>query len=171
MKKEKGLLAVFNHPDPLLEAIKKVRKTGIKKMDAQTPFAIHGIEAVMGIKRSWIPWATLFLGLTGWCLGFLFQAWTHSVAWPLIIGGKPYISWSALIPITFESMILIGGVGTVIILFAVCRLPSYSKQVLDPRLTDDRFGLFIDESDSKYDESKLKKILKECHAEEVKNIY
>ncbi|MBI2339618.1 MAG: DUF3341 domain-containing protein [Deltaproteobacteria bacterium] len=167
---EKGLLAIFDHPDGLLSAVKKVRHLGVKKLDAFTPYAVHGLEQAVGLKRSWIPYATLGLGLTGWCLGFLFQAWTSAVDWPLNVGGKPLISWPAFIPITFESMVLIGGVLTTLILFAACRLPNMSRAALDPRLTDDRFGLFVDETDPCFDEAILRRLLKECHVEEIKNI-
>ena len=169
-KKEKGILAIFDHPDGLLAAVKKVRYAGIRKLDAFTPYAIHGLDTTMGLKRSWIPYATLVLALTGWCLGFLFQAWTSAIDWPLNVGGKPYVSWPAFIPITFESMVLIGGVLTTLILFIACGLPNRKLPALDPRFTDDRFGLFIDKTDPYFDETKLRHLLKECDAEEIKNV-
>ncbi|MBI4125872.1 MAG: DUF3341 domain-containing protein [Deltaproteobacteria bacterium] len=169
-KKEKGILAIFDHPNRLLAAVKKVRQAGIRKLDTFTPYAIHGLDHAAGLKRSWIPYATLILSLTGWCLGFLFQAWTSAVDWPLNVGGKPFVSWPAFIPITFESMVLIGGVSTVLILFITCGLPNRKLPALDPRFTDDRFGLFVDKNDPYFDEAKLRHLLKECDAEEIKNV-
>ena len=101
MRKQKGILAIFEDPDSLKDAASKVHRMQIKKFDAYTPFAIHGLEKAMGLKRSWIPWATLFLGLVGWCLGFYFQVWTMAIDWPVNVGGKPYISLPAYIPLTF----------------------------------------------------------------------
>ena len=170
MRKQKGILAIFEDPDSLKDAASKVHRMQIKKFDAYTPFAIHGLEKAMGLKRSWIPWATLFLGLVGWCLGFYFQVWTMAIDWPVNVGGKPYIAWPAYIPITFESMVLIGGVSTVLILFAVCKLPNWFRPVLDKQLTNDRFGLFISEDDPNFSVTVLNRILKESGAEEIKEI-
>ncbi|MBX7147671.1 DUF3341 domain-containing protein [bacterium] len=168
--KEKGILAVFNDQHQLLDAIKKVRAMGITKMDAFTPFPIHGIEDAMGLKRSWIPWATLVYGLTGATLAFTFETWTSAFDWPLNIGGKPFISWPAFIPITFEGGILIGGVLTVLTLFGVMKLPCFSKPVLDVRLTNDHFGLMIEDADPKFNEDKLSNAFKECHVVDIKKI-
>lgn len=167
---EKGLLAVFDRQQGLLDAACKMRELKIKKMEAFTPFPVHGLDSAMGLKRSWIPWSTLCYGLAGAGLLFFFQYWTHAVDWPLIIGGKPYFSWPAYIPITFEGMVLLGGVLTTITLFGTLKLPNFFKKVLDERLTDDHFGLFIDERDAHFDAGKLTGILKESGAKEIKQI-
>ena len=170
MSNEAGLLAVFGHPDDLVHAIKKVRGLGLKMFEAYTPFPVHGLEQAMGLKRSWIPYATLVLALTGWCLGFYFQYWTMAVDWPVNVGGKPAFAWPAYIPITFESMVLVGGVLTAVILFAVCRLPNFKNRILDPRLTNDCFGLWIGKKDPRFSTMELNKIFEECDVLEVKQL-
>lgn len=170
-KKETGLLALFESPENLVLAIKKVRTClSIKSMEAFTPFPVHGLEHAMGLKRSWIPYLTLVMCLAGAVLGFWFQYWTGAISWPLNVGGKPAFSWPAFVPIAFECMILFGGVSTVITLYLVCGLPRYDKQILDPRLTADCFGLFINNTDSNFDEKRLNEIFKEVQALEVKKI-
>lgn len=170
MHKEKGTLAVFDDPENLLTAAERVRKMKIEYMETYTPFPIHGMEHAMGLKRSWIPWATLVLGISGWCLAFLFQAWTSAVDWPINIGGKPYVSWPAFIPVTFEGMVLISGVFTTLILLAACRLPNLTKKIFDPRLTDDVFALLVEKMDPHFNEAELRKIFKDCDAKEVKDL-
>ena len=170
MHKAQGTLAIFEHPEDLITATKKVRGLRIKKIDAFTPFAVHGLDEAMNLKRSWIPYATLVVALTGACLGFLFQAWALSVSWPVNVGGKPAVSWPAFIPVTFELTILTSGVATAFILLAMCWPFDFLRPALDPRLSDDRFGLFVDKSDPKFDESTLKAIFKECNVEEIKII-
>lgn len=169
-QKETGLLALFDHPEKLVKAIQHLRTNHFSKMEAFTPFPLHEVDHALGLKRSFIPWFTLVFGLSGAGLLFLFQSWTSAVSWPLNVGGKPFISWPAFIPITFEGGILFGGVLTVLTLFAIIKLPNYSKKVLDESLTNDKFGLFIDQTDPLFDEAKIKEILKSCEVETVKKI-
>jgi hypothetical protein len=85
--------------------------------------------------------------------------------WPYVIGGKPFNSWPAFIPITFELGILFCGVGTVMVLFAYRRyFPGKNAKLAHPALMRDRFGLAA-VSDSRVDE--LKVLLKECGAEDI----
>lgn len=165
-----GILGLFKSAEALVEAIKKAKGGHLSQMEAFTPFPSHEVIHALGLKRSLIPWGTFVFGLSGAGLLFLFQAWTSSVDWPINIGGKPFISWPAFIPITFEGMVLIGGIMTVLLLFAVLRLPNRTKAVLDPRLTNDLFGLYIAEKDPNFDEKKITELMKQCRALEVKRI-
>lgn len=168
-KQDAGTLAIFESPTKLVDAIEKVRASKVKKMDAFTPFPIHEVIHALGIKRSKIPFGTLVMCLTGMALAFALQAWTMGVDWPINVAGKPFISIPAFIPITFEGTILIGGVSTVLLLFVMCRLPNRTKPVLDVRLTDDLFGLFVEKSDPQYNIENLNKIFKDCNAKEIKH--
>ena len=165
-----GMVGIWLDEHKVVEAAHKTRQAGFKKFDAITPYPVHGMEEAMGLKRSWIPWATLLLGVSGFCLTFLFEAWTSSVSWPINVAGKPYVSWPAFIPVSFEGMVLIAGVLTSIILFVACHLPNLTKPVHDPRLTDDAFGVLVERMDPHFDEMELQKIFKECDAKEIKTI-
>ncbi len=165
---ETGLLGVFDHPDDLVDAIGRVKKLKVKKMDAFTPFPIHEVIHALGLKRSLIPYVTLVMALIGMCVGFGFQSWTMAVDWPINIGGKPNISWPAFIPITFELTILIGGLSTFAALILICQLPNRKKAPLDLRLTDDKFGLFVEKQDPQFNENELSKIFRECNVREIK---
>lgn len=165
-----GLLGIFTTPAALKAAAQRVRAEGFTICEAFSPFPIHGIEKELGIKKSWISKVTLVMGLSGAALLFWFQCWTSAVDWPLVVGGKPFVSWPAFIPITFEGMVLIGGISTALALFVACRLPGLNNRVLDDRLTDDRFGLFIDHCDPMFDVARIRQLFQECHAEEVKSV-
>jgi len=167
-KPDAGTLALFESPDKLVNAIEKVKAIRVKKMEAFTPFPIHEVIHALDIKRSKIPWGTLLMCLIGMTLAFTLQAWTNGVDWPINVAGKPFISIPAFIPITFEGTILIGGISTFLLLLAMCRLPNRSKPVLDVRLTDDLFGLFVEKSDPQYNVENLNKIFKDCNAKEIK---
>lgn len=168
-KPDAGILALFETPESLVNAIGKVKATQVKKMEAYTPFPIHEVILALDIPRSKIPWGTLLMCLIGMVAGFGMQAWMNGVSWPINVAGKPFISVPAFIPITFELTILIGGISTVLLLLVMCKLPNRTKPVLDVRLTDDLFGLFIEKKDPNYNEEALSKLLKDSNAKEIKH--
>lgn len=167
MAREQGLLAIFDDLEQLKSAAARVHERGVSKFDAFSPFPVHGLEKKMGLAKSFISKVTLVMGLSGAGLLFLFQWWTSAVDWPATVGGKPLFSWPAFIPITFEGMVLIGGISTVLALLFACRLPNLTAPVLDTRFTVDRFGLFVDRTDPKFDEAALRAMFRECDANEI----
>jgi hypothetical protein len=165
-----GLAGVWSTEKGILEAAKKVHSSGYRKFETITPYPVHGMDDAMGLKRSFIPWVTFFLGLTGCALGFAFQWWTSAVSWPLNIGGKPLFSAPAFIPVTFELTVLFGSLCSVAACFIACGLPKFQPPIIDPSFTDDKFGLFIPEDDTGYDVSKIDGLFKELGAEEVRKV-
>ncbi len=157
----------FDDPEMLLKAGNKARERGFENLDAYMPYPVHGINEALGIKRSWIPWATLAAGISGGSLAFLFMSWTSAVDWPLNVGGKPFISWPAFVPITFECTVLFAGLTTMVSLWAACRLPCPNPKVLDLRITDDRFALVVPIAGSGAEEERF---LKEAGALDVKRV-
>src|SRR4051812_33512415 len=96
-----GVIGFFDSPKSLLEATRKVRDARYQHFDAYTPYPVHGLEAAAGLKRSPIPYVTLVAGGTGTICAFLLQYWTSAIDWPLVVGGKPFNSWPAFVPIMF----------------------------------------------------------------------
>lgn len=138
-----GVLGFFEKPSHLIEATSKVRDARYQHFDTFTPYPVHGLEAAQGLKRSPIPYVTFIAGLTGGLLAFLFQYWTSAVDWPLNVGGKPFNSWPAFIPICFELTVLFAGLSTVAAMFLFNGLPNVRRKAFDPGLTRDRFALWI----------------------------
>lgn len=163
-----GLVALFKKPADLIKAAEAVRQKNITHFDCFTPYPIHGLDKAMGLVRSWIPRATLAFGIFGCCAGFGMQYWMSAVDWPLNIGGKPFNSWPAFIPITFECTILFAGLATIAALLYACRLPNLKPIVLDPEITSHSFALFIEARDRHYDEKILGTLFKSLGAYEVR---
>jgi hypothetical protein len=139
-----GVIGYFEDPDTLLQATKKVRDARYQNFDAFTPYPVHGLEAAQGLQRSPIPYITFIAGLTGGCLGFLLQFWTSAVDWPLIVGGKPYNSWPAFIPITFELTILFAALASAGAMILFNGLPNIKRKGFHPSLTNNRFAIVIE---------------------------
>ena len=138
-----GAIAYFKSGAEILQAAKAAKAKGFHEAEAYTPFPIHGMEDALGFKPSIVPWATFLGGLTGFLTALGLQVWTSAIDWPLNVGGKPYVSGPAFIPILFELTVLLGGLSTAGFMFFLNGMPSLKPNPFDPRITDDRFALYI----------------------------
>ncbi|HSQ61288.1 MAG TPA: DUF3341 domain-containing protein [Acidobacteriota bacterium] len=166
----RGVLALYDNPDTLLAAAARVREHGFHGADAYTPYPVHGLSEALGIKKSWVPYVTLVMGLSGAGLGLLFQIWTSAYDWPINVGGKPMISLPAFIPVTFECGVLIGGTMTLAALLVACGLPDWNTPILDRDLTNDKFAIFIPERKHDWNETRAIDFLKSTKALDVRVI-
>jgi hypothetical protein len=166
----KGVVGIFTDAEQLKVAAAQVHERKVRKFDAFTPFPVHGLEDAMGIKRSFLPWVTFGAGMTGGTLALIFQCWVSAVDWPLNVGGKPFISLPAFIPITFELTVLLAGLATAAAMIITCGMPNLNPQILDPGITNDKFALFVSSEDPGYREQDFKDLMKRAGAHEVRVI-
>lgn len=169
-----GVLAEFDSLNPLFEACKKIRDEGFKKWDAFSPFPIHGLDRAMGLKSSRIPWVVLILALCGASSGMLLEWWISAIDYPLIISGKPLFSWPAFVPVMFELGILGGALGCLFGLLGFCQLPKYNHPLFESnrfeKVTDDKFFIFIDSKDAKFETEKIKGLFKGLGSTNVEEV-
>ncbi len=138
-----SMVAVFDSEEALLGAVKAARAAGLEVRDAFTPFAVHGLDEAMELRSSRLPWVCFGAGMTGGALALSFQIWTAASSWPLNVGGKPFVSLPAFIPVTFELTVLFAAIASVVTFFGRSRLwPGKRGEVL-LRVTDDRFALVV----------------------------
>jgi hypothetical protein len=138
-----GVLGVFAEVDAAVEAIEKLRKSGLKRITAFTPMPSHDIEHALHAPESPVRLFTLVGGLTGAATGFALPTWT-SLDWPLVTGGKPIISIPPMLIIAFELAILFGALSTVAGLFINARLPRARMRVVyDPDFSQGHFGIYV----------------------------
>ncbi len=160
--------------DTLLAACRRVRDAGYKKTDAFTPFAVHGIDKALGIKPTVLPWIVLVAGLTGLITALTMQIWMNSINYPYIISGKPYISLPAFMPVAFELTVLFSAFGAFFGMWALNGLPKFSNPMFtDPRfdrVTDDRFFLYIDASDDRFDAAGVEKLFGDTGGEHIQTV-
>jgi hypothetical protein len=140
------LLATFDDENALLHAAEASRRAGLEIADAFTPYAVHGLDDAMGLRRSRLPWVCFAAGLTGAACAIGFQLWTSAVSWPLNVGGKPFASVPAFIPVTFELTVLSAALASAFFFFARSRLYPGRVAAPLPRVTDDRFVLVVGDS-------------------------
>lgn len=144
----------FEDEHDLLAAAKECRERGIPVVDVVSPFPIHGLDAVLGIKPSRLGWVTFAAGATGLAFGLWLQYWTAAFNWPLNVGGKPLDSLPAFVPVAFELTILFAGIATVVFLLLRSGLRP-GKQVRSGLevTTDDQHALILAQSDASFQDS------------------
>ncbi|MCP4868614.1 MAG: DUF3341 domain-containing protein [Proteobacteria bacterium] len=171
MSKVHGALAEFANPAELYHACEKVRDAGYNDWDSHSPFPIHGIEKAMGFAWSRVPWFALVFGLTGAAGGFALQVWISTVASPLVISGKPLLSWPAYVPVTFELGIICTAIGTLGGMCLLNRLPAFYHWLFHSKrfesATDDGFFISIESTDSKWDSAGTSAFLESLGASHV----
>lgn len=169
-----GLLAEFENPGAIYHACEQVRDAGYKNWDAHTPFPVHGLDGAMGLKRTKLPFLILVMGLTGASAGMYLQYWTQVVAQPAVIGGKPFFSWQAFIPVTFELGVLFAAIGAVFGMLHWNRLPQLYHPLFRSkrfeRVTNDRFFISIEATDPLYDDAGTRALLEAAGATVIETV-
>src|SRR5512143_52615 len=158
-----GLMAEFDAPRKLLDAARRSRDEGYRRMDAYSPFPIEGLSDYVGFPRTGLPTLVLVAGLAGCLGGFGLQYWVAKIAYPINVGGRPLNSWPAFIPVTFELTILLAAFAAVIGMLALNGLPMpYHPVFNEPRFShasQDRFFLAIEARDPKFDRAATRTFL------------
>ncbi len=158
-------IGVFDNEEDMLRAVRVARERGHKIMDVHTPYAVHGLDDAMGLAPSRLPWMVFGFGLLAAALKVWFEYWTTAVDWPINVGGKPWNSLPAFVPVTFEVMVLFAGLSAVFGFFGVCKLfPGKRAALPVAGVTDDRFAVLVEESDSTFDVAAMEHLFRSLHA-------
>jgi hypothetical protein len=169
-----GLMAEFETPEQLVHAAEAAHHEGYRKMDAYSPLPIEELHHAMHIPDSPLPKFVLGAGIMGMFCGFGLLYWIAAITYPLNVGGRPYNSWPAFIPITFEVTVLMAGLTTLATLLFLCGFPMPYHPVFNvPRFkhaSRDRFFLCIEAEDAKFDLQRTKEFLHTLHAHEVAEV-
>jgi hypothetical protein len=162
------LLGVYEDEDVLKNAVTDVRSKGVNIEEVFTPYPVHGLEDVLGYKRSSLPVAAFLFGITGTSLALFMQVYMMVIDWPMIIGGKPYFAYLDFVPVCFEVTVLIAAFGMVGTFMVQNDLkPHKVPKIFDVRSTDDKHIMALDLADNSIDNESLKEILKSSGASEV----
>ena len=169
-----GVLAEFNDPQTLLDAANAVRENGYTSVDAFSPFPIHGLAEAVGFHKSHLSTIVLATGILGGIGGFFMCWYANVISYPLNIGGKPYNSWPAWIPITFECTILLAAFGAVLGMLALNGLPMPYHPVFNVRRFDnasrDKFFLVIQARDPRFKLEEARQLLQTLGPREVTDV-
>ncbi len=155
-----GLLARFPTAATLTEAVSTLRQQGYRRMEAFSPFPIHGLSRKLGLGRSPLPPLVFAAGVLGLLLPLGGILYLNVVEYPLITAGKPYAAVQPIAPILFEVMILLAALATVGGLLMLTGLPYYGHPLLKMdafrRVSSDGFFLLLDARDERFDLAETK---------------
>ena len=170
-----GVVGEFETAEQLISAAEKTRLAGYQCFEAYAPFPVEGLPEAIGLKRNAVPLITLMGGLAGGLGGFFFQLWVAAVAYPLNIGGRPYNSWPAFIPVTFELTVLGASLSAVFGMLALNGLPRphhplFGVDRFAKHASSDRFFLCIEARDPKFNVSDSSRFLKGLSAANVSEV-
>ena len=158
-----GLMAEFHEPGDVVAAARAVRAEGYRRVDGYSPFPIEELGEALGFHRSWLPPLVLLGGILGGIGGYVLQYWASVLEYPMNIGGKPYHSWPAFIPPTFETTILLAALTAVLGMLALNGLPEPYHPVFNvpsfALASRDRFFICIEATDPKFDETRTRAFL------------
>jgi len=169
-----GVLAEFANPGELVKAAEKLRDRGFQKWDTHTPFPVHGMDKAMGLGNSKLGILVIICSMIGSASAFILQWWSSSIIYPVVISGKPFNSYPAWVPITFEGGILGAAFAAVFGMLFFNRLPMHyhslfkSKNFL--RFSDDGFFISIEAIDPQFDPTITTKLLEEIGGKNIELI-
>lgn len=164
-----GIIGEFERPDELVEAGRVVHhEFGYTKLDALTPFPVHGIDDAIGVPRSILGYIVFCVGSIGF-LGAIGMIWyCGAISYPVIVGGKPLFAFEPSIPIMFECTVLLSAFAAVFGMFGLNKLPQFYhpsanyKKIADA--TNDKYLLVVEASDPKFDIVKTQQLLESLGA-------
>jgi hypothetical protein len=160
-----GVAAEFANPAELCHAAAKVRDRGFRWWDCYTPYAVHGLDKAMGLKKSLVPLFSLLGGATGLTVAFLLETITSVWIYPMDTHGKPYFSLPAFVPILDLLTIIVCTIATISGMTTLCMLPRLHHPLFDwddfLRATHDKFFIVIEANDPRFNEKSTPDLLRE----------
>src|SRR3954466_10697194 len=101
-----GIMAEFRSPTELVTAARRTYDAGYRRINGYSPYPIEELSEAIGFTHTSLPLIVFIGGGLGALGGFFMKYWIEVINYPLNVGGKPYNSWPAFIPITFEMTVL-----------------------------------------------------------------
>jgi hypothetical protein len=169
-----GIMAEFDNPSDLVAAARLTHEAGYRRINGYSPYPIEELSEAIGFTRTSLPLIVLIGGILGGLGGFFMQYWMEVIDYPLNVGGKPFNSWPAFIPITFECTVLVASFAAVLGMLALNKLPQPYHPVFNaPNFalaTRDKFFLVIEANDPKFRHNETTQFMKTLGAMNVSDV-
>ena len=174
---KKIIHAIYDDEEILLNSVKSLKSQSIDVTEVFSPFPIHGLDPILGLKETRMAITSFIYGCIGLSFGglLIYYIMISGVgkSWPMNIGGKPnftfYQNLPSFVPIMFECTVLFAGHLMALTYFFRNKLyPGSTSTSPDPRTTDDKFLVEIQVDNN---EDIIKSILNETGVLEINENY
>ncbi len=170
-----SVVGLFDSADALLAAVPVVRERDLGRIEAYTPYPVHGLSAALRHRRSPLGGMVMVMGVLGALTALAFQWWANGIDYPTVTGGKALGSWEAFVPIMFEVTVLFAtftaGFGMLVLLN---RLPFFGHALLSSpvmaEVTRDRLALAIESAGGNLDVAAAEAALRAAGASSVTTV-
>lgn len=166
-----GIMAEFEGPNELVHAARRTYEAGYRRINGYSPYPIEELSEAVGFTHTSLPLIVFIGGVLGGIGGFLMQYWIEVINYPINVGGKPFNSWPAFIPITFECTVLAAAFSAVLGMLILNKLPQPYHPVFNApnfaMATRDRFFLVVEANDPKYSHAAVVELFKSLNAQEI----
>ncbi len=167
-----AVLGLFSEAQKIVDAAKTIRPRKLGRLEAYTPYPVHGLDKAVGIPPSSLGKLVMGMGMLGAILALLFEWWTSAVDYPLITGGKALFSWQAFVPVMFELTVLFATfTAGLAMLFTFNNLPFFGHPILHSKaikdITRDKLALSIEATGAAFDTEAARQALLDHGAESV----
>jgi mono/diheme cytochrome c family protein len=167
-----SILGLYQDAQSLMDAIPHVKAKATARLEAYTPYPIHGMDKALGLRKSPLAGMVLIMGVIGAIAAVGFELWASGIDYPIVTAGKPYFSWEAFVPIMFEVTVLFAtftaGLGMLLLLN---RLPFFRHPMLKskamPLITRDRYVLAVEADGADLDVEEVSALLRKSGASEI----
>jgi len=158
-----GLVAEFDSAASVLSAAEKVRDAGYRRWDVFSPFPVHGLDKVMGLKNSRVGAFSLLFGV-GAFIGTMGLIWfCNDFDYPILIGGKPMFSVPMSVVPAYILLVLAAALGAFIGMIALNQLPRHHHPLFGKKrfelVSRDKFFLAIGAQDEKFNATETRQWL------------
>jgi hypothetical protein len=132
---------------------------------------VEPLDDIIEKRGPYFPLIVMIGGIAGALFGYGLQYFVAVIYYPVNVGGRPYHSWPAFIPITFECMVLFAALTAVFGMLALNKLPMPYHPVFNVRrfamASNDRFFLCIESADPKFNHDETHRFLEGLKADFV----
>ena len=165
--------AIFDDEQDVLAVVKDLKENKVIVNEVYSPFPIHGLDPVLGLKETRMAITAFIYGCIGLTFGALLIYYIMIAgvgkSWPMNIGGKPnftfYHNLPSFVPIMFECTVLFAAhLMSITYLFRNKLYPGASTTSPDPRTTDDKFLVEVYYTENK---DSIIKLLKKSNVSEI----
>ena len=169
-----GLMAEFTHEEDFINATRKVRDEGYKKLDAYSPYPIEEIIDILHLHKNKLPLIVLIGGIMGGVGCYFMEYFASVIHYPMNIGGRPLHSWPSFLPPAYEITILGAAIAAVVGMLALNGLPMPYHPVFNvpefEKASNDGFFLCIESEDANFDLEKTQKFLEALNPVKVSRV-